>query len=239
MSKRGALTGGYYEPGSSRLEAAKDIRTAESELRDATAALAAREAELAALDARIAALSGELHKGEAGRMHARGAAAAAREELKGVKREQAVQQTEVDGAEREVKRGEVTVGKLRTRVGQLKAELGTRLSSNLSDKERWVLDGLGGGQGVRGQKEGGRGEESIEGGVKRWEGGGRGSRGEGRRSARHLKAEVGTRAPTARPPLNPDPFLPPTHSPQGPDLEHSRPHHQPSHQASATTAAGP
>ncbi|KAG1671785.1 hypothetical protein FOA52_000162 [Chlamydomonas sp. UWO 241] len=136
VSKRGAMTGGYHEPGSSRLDHMKAIRAASSELAEAQASLAAREAELVDVDARINALSADLHKEEISRQHQRSTVTSVREELKQSRRTQGALQKELDALEREAAAAGAEVAKLRAQVTLMRSELGTALQSNLSAGER-------------------------------------------------------------------------------------------------------
>ncbi|GAX82234.1 hypothetical protein CEUSTIGMA_g9662.t1 [Chlamydomonas eustigma] len=142
INKRGALTGGFHDPSTSRLENVKAIRAAERELEEAERNLRQREGELLSFDAQVSALSGDVAKGEGSRQLLRSRLAALKDELRAMKREQAEKQKEVDAFEQEASSTHSSLTKLQTRIAALVAELGSPMLANLEPQERTEAENL-------------------------------------------------------------------------------------------------
>jgi structural maintenance of chromosome 3 (chondroitin sulfate proteoglycan 6) len=142
VNKRGALTGGYAEERDSRLECMSQIKKLQDAAKKANNDAKKSKETLAALDKQITAIVGQMTQLEAEMHKTRNSIAQSNMEvsLQSTKAQQL--QESVTQKQRTLERAREEQNRLQQDIENLRNELGTPLTSSLTDREQQELDNL-------------------------------------------------------------------------------------------------
>ncbi|CAD7703646.1 unnamed protein product [Ostreobium quekettii] len=137
--RKGALSGGHYDPGRSKLEAFLHLRQAKKESDEACRKKEKIVAAVLDVDQSISHLMGETQKLEAKVERLRQTIREARHELEGLRNKEVELSRVQDTKEQAIKELQASTERLQVQISELSAELGTRLLSHLTDAEQAEL----------------------------------------------------------------------------------------------------
>lgn len=142
VDRRGALSGGFHDPGRSRLDAVKSVQTWLGRVDAAETQLSQQRRELSELEQRVTQLYSEMLRCEAKRTQLQDERAVALDDLTWQRRSEADAVARVERLERAAVSRSIDCANLATRRAALESEKGTPLEDRLTAEERTELAAL-------------------------------------------------------------------------------------------------
>lgn len=143
VSRKGTLTGGYYDSRRSRLEMQRQIWEHREKLEEAEGEKAQLRQKLEELDGQITRVLGEIQKVETKQIQLRETFERQKMDVKSLQRELQANKRALEPKERSLGNQEGDIQSMQSSLAALQAELGTELLSQLDSSDQREVEGLG------------------------------------------------------------------------------------------------